>query len=119
MASPCACATADAAAVLVGAPPALKGLGMQWCDSLTALPDLSALASLQTLDLHGCRSLTALPDLSALASLQTLDLRSCDSLTALPDLSARKELQVVNVPGHASAWEEGGFKAWSRATDIG
>ena len=35
--------------------------------SLTALPDLSALTSLQTLNLYRCDSLTALPDLSALA----------------------------------------------------
>ena len=84
---------ADAAAVLAGEPPALKELVLVCCESLTALPDLSALAS-----------------------LQTLNLKDCSSLTALPDLSARKELEVKNVPGHASAWEEGGFKAWSRAT---
>ena len=110
---------ADAAAVLAGAPPALKELTLYQCKSLAALPDLSALASLQTLNLRECSSLTALPDLSALASLQELWLIDCSSLTALPDLSARKELKVIGVPDHASAWKwkEGGFnfkpiKAW-------
>ena len=42
--------------------------------SLTALPDLSALTSLQKLYLNRCSSLTALPDLSALTSLKTLNL---------------------------------------------
>ena len=110
---------ADAAAVLAGAPLGLKELTLRECKSLTALPDLSALASLQTLNLRDCSSLTALPDLSALAALQELNLWGCSSLTALPDLSARKELKVENVPDHARAWKEGGFKAWSRATDIG
>ncbi len=104
---------ADAAAVLVGEPLALKELRLFKCKSLTALPDLSALASLQTLNLRDCSSLTALPDLSALAALQELNLWGCSSLTALPDLSARKELKVENVPDHARAWKEGGFKAWS------
>ena len=59
-------------------------------------------------------SLTALPDLSALKSLQTLDLRGCSSLTALPDLSALTDLKVENLPYHLTPWEEGCFKAWSR-----
>ena len=45
------------------------------------LPDLSGVAVavhlVQTLDLEKCKSLTALPDLSALTSLQTLDLYNC------------------------------------------
>ena len=67
---------------------------------LTALPDLSALTSLQRLNLRGCNSLTALPDLSALTSLKTLNLHDC-ILTALPDLSA---LTVWNgTTGHRSS----------------
>ena len=68
--------------------------------TLTALPDLSALTSLQTLDLSLCESLTALPDLSALTSLQTLDLSGCGSLTALPDLSALTSLKQCRAPDH-------------------
>ena len=77
--------------------------GLASCTSLqsstliTALPDLSALTSLQTLDLRDCESLTALPDLSALTSLQTLNLDRCRSLTALPDLSALTSLQTLNL----------------------
>ena len=47
-------------------------------------------------------SLTALPDLSALKSLQTLDLRGCSSLTALPDLSALTALKKFTKPEHLS-----------------
>ena len=47
---------ADAAAVLAGPPvPSLRTLTLQCCKSLAALPDLSALVSLQTLDLRGTR----------------------------------------------------------------
>ena len=72
---------------------------LEGCESLTALPDLSALTTLKTLNLAYCSSLTALPDLSALKSLKMLDLYDCSSLTALPDLSVLKSLKTLNLDG--------------------
>ena len=48
---------ADAAAVLAGCVglASLRTLSLSWCESLTALPDLSALVSLETLRLGGTR----------------------------------------------------------------
>jgi len=110
-----------AAAVVAGLAscPSLKTLtidggGSSPIKSLTALPDLSALTSLQTLNLNCCNSLTSLPDLSALTSLQELSLHECSSLTALPDLAVLTDLKVENLPDHLEPWKAGGFKAWRR-----
>ena len=92
----------------------MQTLNLTNCFSLTALPDLSALTSLQTLILNYCESLTALPDLSALTSLKELILKNCSSLTALPDLSALTDLKMENLPDHLEPWKAGGFKAWSQ-----
>jgi len=56
-------------------------------DSLTTVPDLTGLTSLQTLDLSGCAALTTVPDLTGLTSLQSLDLTGCDALTTIPELT--------------------------------
>ena len=69
------------------------------------------------LNLWQCNSLTALPDLQALTSLQTLNLMFCDSLKALPDLSALTDLKVERLPEHLRPWKAGGFKAWNRQAE--
>ena len=61
-------------------------------NSLTALPDLTALSSLQELCLDRCSSLTALPDLTALSSLQSLFLLNCRSLTAEVVVAAEQQV---------------------------
>ena len=47
-----------------------------------------------------CRALTALPELSGLASLQTLNVGECSALTALPELSGLMQLKDVRLPHH-------------------
>ena len=68
-------------------------------------------------DLINFTSLTTLPDLSMLTSLQTLNLRSRSSLTALPDLSALGDLTVkwgtAAAPKRFKPWEAGERRAFS------
>ncbi|EOD37405.1 hypothetical protein EMIHUDRAFT_225580 [Emiliania huxleyi CCMP1516] len=77
---------------------ALRSLKLSGCFSLTALPDLSTLVSLQELVVGGAsNSLTALPDLSALASLRRLELANLPALTALPNRSSPSTLQTLSI----------------------
>jgi Leucine-rich repeat (LRR) protein len=64
---------------------------------ITKLPGLSTLTALQTLDLTGCRTITVLTGLSALTSLRKLILRYCSKLSVLPDLSAITSLQTLDL----------------------
>ena len=63
-------------------------------DAAAVLRGLASCASLRKLELFYCESLTALPDLSGLVSLQTLRVGGCTSLTAMPALPASPSLEI-------------------------
>ncbi|KAG0562624.1 hypothetical protein KC19_9G160500 [Ceratodon purpureus] len=67
--------------------PNLLTLNLEWCTSITTLPDsIGRLFRLQTLNLDDCYNLQKLPSsIGQLTALETLHLSGCVSLEALPD----------------------------------
>ena len=69
-------------------------LDMNFCDSLTSLPDrIGDLVHLKTLNLSYCVGLASLPNrIGDLVQLKTLNLSQCTGLTVLPDRIDRKSV---------------------------
>ena len=94
---------ADAAALVSGlAASGVKTLDLKDCTSLTALPDVWSLSTLEELELSGCTSLTTLRDVSSLVALKVCSLGGCTSLVALPELSSLVALQEFSLGGCTS-----------------
>ena len=75
--------------------PKLEVINLEFCKSLTTLPELTGLTNLQKLSVYDCELLTALPELTTLVSLQTLDLTGCMALKAVPELTALTNLKTL------------------------
>ena len=95
-------------------PPSLKVISLYMCESLTSLPSLEGLTSLESLNLNGCSSLVSIPSLEGHTTLKEINLYYCDALVSLPDLSSLKNLKrgKYGLPAHLEPWRAGGFKAW-------